>query len=533
MHVAFRVDASLQIGSGHVMRCLTLAAALREHGAECHFICREHPGNLIDYIRAQGFAVTTVPATEADFQPANASDAPSHASWLGVSWETDAEATCQILQSLAAQWLIVDHYALDRRWERTVRSHCDRLMVIDDLADREHDCDLLLDQNLGRVAADYASLVPTSCTLLLGPRYALLRPEFVALREYSLARRNPPQLRRILVTMGGVDRGNATGLVLEALQHCELAEDCHITVVMGMHAPWLTQVQEQVTNCRWPCDLRVNASDMAQLMADSDLAIGAAGGTSWERCALGLPALIGVTAENQEGVARALVAAGAAICMGDLHDTDCTLPREISAMDAVRLADLSNAASCLGDGLGTHRVLGALGLVPCSVRIMQVGDLEMVLEWRNHPDVRRFMYTQHEISLGEHTAWFERCDKDSGRHLLIVEQQERPFGFVQFTEHGNGAAMWGFYLAPGATNGNGRELGIAALNHAFNILGLRKVCGEALKSNNRSVNFHRRLGFREENLDQDGRSEFHDRKDICYFTLLADEWIELQSDMNP
>lgn len=360
--VVFRADASLQIGSGHVMRCLTLATALREQGVTCHFICREHPGNLIDQIRDRGFAMTAL-VTDGLHLPPVAQDEeslPAHAAWLGVDWQSDAEATRDVLQSISPDWLVVDHYALDRAWEQALRSHCTRLMVIDDLADRPHDCDLLLDQNLGREVTDYVDLVPAACTVLTGTRYALLRPEFAALRKYSLQRRNPPQLRQLLVTMGGVDQSNATGQILDALRQCPLPQNCHITVVMGLHAPWLTEVQAQAADLPWPCEVKVNVSNMAQLMADSDLAIGAAGSTSWERCVLGLPSLMLVLAENQQDIASALEDVHAAVRIDLSASEAMTKHLQLLMQRPDLLLRMSASAARISDGSGLQSVINVL-----------------------------------------------------------------------------------------------------------------------------------------------------------------------------
>lgn len=175
MNVYFRADAAALIGAGHVMRCLTLAAQLRRRGAAVTFICREFAGNLCDFIARQGFAVRRL-AVAAGAEPTAAQD-----TWLGADWRRDAREVREILASQAqpADWLVVDHYAIDWHWERTVRPMVRRLLVIDDLANRRHVCDVLLDQNLHRDAAGrYDGLLPVHCRRLLGPRYALLRPEF-------------------------------------------------------------------------------------------------------------------------------------------------------------------------------------------------------------------------------------------------------------------------------------------------------------------------------------------------------------------
>lgn len=359
MSILFRVDASLDIGTGHVVRCLTLADTLADRGAECRFICREHPGHLIDHIRSKGYRVDALPLINKETCP---TESPPHARWLGCPWEVDAANSRAILSQDEPDWLIVDHYALDARWEQALQGSYKKLMVIDDLADRLHACDLLLDQNLGRKPGDYDALVPAHCRRLIGPRYALLRPEFAALREYSLQRRQKPALKRLLITMGGVDQPNATGKVLEALKTCPLPSDCQITVAMGASAPWLEQVRSLAATMPWTTTVRVNISDMAQVMADSDLAIGAAGGTSWERCCLGLPTLLVILAENQEEGALALQQRGAAHLLGKLD----AITHELKSIFPILLeerfwADMIHAASEVTDGRGAPRVLEQMG----------------------------------------------------------------------------------------------------------------------------------------------------------------------------
>lgn len=371
MIVVFRADASLLIGTGHVMRCLTLADALTAKGAKCLFISRAHDGNLIESIRSRGYAASALPiAQEAEAHPRDSGleveePHPAHADWLGATQMQDAEACASILVAQRPDWLIVDHYALDLQWERTMASHCNQLMVIDDLADRPHACDLLLDQTFGRDAADYRFLVPADCRLLCGSQYALLRPEFAALRPYSLQRRAQPALRELLITMGGVDKINATGQVLQALRTCPLPADCRITVVMGATAPWLNGVRIQARDMPWPTKVLVGVRNMAQLMADSDLAIGAAGATSWERCCLGLPTIMLVLAENQRRVAQVLAQSGAVglidMGSGTMTQLNATLSPLID--DRARLFEMSRCAASVVDGLGINAVTRKMGFV--------------------------------------------------------------------------------------------------------------------------------------------------------------------------
>ena len=315
--IAFRADDSLEIGTGHVMRCLTLADGLAQKQAHCVFLCRPHEGHLIELIEERGHRVAALSAP----QPAAiAAGEPAHASWLGASWQDDAEQSLAALAGQHYDWLVVDHYALDERWEKALRSSAKQILVMDDLADRSHDCDLLLDPTLGREAADYAALIPATAKTLLGPNHALLRPEFAAARTASLARRKTGQLQHILVTMGGVDKDNSTCAVLQALDQCPLPEGCHITVVMGGAAPWLDEVKALATAISASCTVHSNVTNMAALMAKADLAIGAAGGTSWERCCMGLPTIMLCLADNQREMARTLQSAGAGLAANSAEE---------------------------------------------------------------------------------------------------------------------------------------------------------------------------------------------------------------------
>lgn len=360
--IAFRTDASLQIGTGHVMRCLTLANALATHGHECLFICRAHQGHQIEQIRDKGHLVNVLPALNrtatAPLSDTSATPHPVHSHWLGTSQAEDAQACVLSLKGLRPDWLIVDHYALDARWETALKACCGKLMTIDDLADRKHVCDLLLDQTFGRPPTDYRPLVPAECQILCGAQYALLRPEFAKLRSYSLKRRLHPSLRRILISMGGVDKDNATGQSLLALRNCPLPENCQIQVVMGSAAPWLGEVQAQAEKMPWTTTVQTDVNNMAQLMADSDIAIGAAGATTWERCCLGLPTIMLVLAQNQERIAQSLSSAGAAWTIERIAHISEQLPGMITKLsaDQTQLKALARSASRIVEGHGVETV---------------------------------------------------------------------------------------------------------------------------------------------------------------------------------
>ncbi len=359
MSVIFRVDASLLIGSGHVMRCLTLADELRQRGTDVEFVCREHPGNMIGFIEAKGFPVARLPKPEVEYA-AKPGDL-AHAGWLGVAWQLDASNTLNAVGETDPQWLIVDHYAIDCRWEAVLRPHVGKIMVIDDLADRRHDCNLLLDQNLyPGMETRYDALVPRSCEKLLGPKYALLRPEFAAARKKL--RRRDGKVRRVLVFFGGVDSTNETEKTMHVLAGIAVRQ-FEVDVVVGGANPHKEQIQtfcERNAGFSYHCQI----DNMAELMAKADLAIGAGGATTWERCTLGLPALVVSVAENQIDIADSAEEAGVLRYSGESSEiTMESLSHEIATMlHPSELLEMSQKALKLVDGNGTSLVVDRMEL---------------------------------------------------------------------------------------------------------------------------------------------------------------------------
>lgn len=331
MRVTIRADASVQIGSGHIMRCLTLADALRARGAEVRFISRAHPGGAEALLERRGYTCVSLPAPIT--AAAQVVGDLAHSGWLGVAPEEDLAQSTVALADWPADWLVIDHYAIDWRWERAMRSRVPRIMVIDDLADRRHDCDLLLDQNFYRdMDTRYAGLVPAHCKCLLGPGYALLRAEFAAAAACS--QREVTPVGRILLFMGGMDGDNATEIALRGL-HDIASAGVVIDVVLGASAPHLEQVRALcgiTPNAR----LHVQVDNMAELMANADLAIGACGSATWERCFLGLPTIAIVLADNQRQSAQDLAEAG---CIVNLGDVGVVTPLAVAQAVATLMAD--------------------------------------------------------------------------------------------------------------------------------------------------------------------------------------------------
>ncbi|RCV89375.1 UDP-2,4-diacetamido-2,4,6-trideoxy-beta-L-altropyranose hydrolase [Billgrantia montanilacus] len=355
MKVAFRADASPKIGTGHIMRCLTLANGLAARGHDCCFFVRSQPGDHIDHIRNCGFPVYEVHRTshETGFSE---SETP-YLSWLGCTPAEDARACQKAISQIKPDWIVLDHYSLDSSWTSTINSDA-KALVIDDLANRTHDCDILLDQTLGRASADYSSLVPNHCNILCGAEYALLRPEFSDLRSYSINRRKNRKIKTILISLGGVDKDNITGKIINALASTEFVHDCHFVVILGSSSPWIEEIKSELDAFPGSSELQINVTKMAALMAESDLAIGAGGSTSWERCCLGLPTIMIVLAENQRKVAFELEQYGAVVLIKELTRIQDELKELYTRISSSNMVEkLSKKSSEVTDGKGCSKVI--------------------------------------------------------------------------------------------------------------------------------------------------------------------------------
>jgi len=361
MKFLIRADGSTQMGSGHISRCLTLATRLTERGGEVQFICREHEGHLNEYIESKGFIAHGIPLRNVSVSSLDEPVLDQHL-WVGSTWQEDAQDCEPIVAAYRPDWMIVDHYGLDFRWQNQLRSGFGKLMVIDDMANRFHHCDLLLDQTYGRQKKDYQPWVPPEAVLALGSNYSLLRPEFAQWREASLSYRSKSTLDRVFINMGGVDPENVTGQLLEALSTASLPKSLHLTVVLGATAPWIEQVRDVAKQLYCQVEIVVGAENMAELMSSCDLALGAAGSTTWERCCLGLPSIVFVLSDNQAQIARWLEEAGAVINVAFPENLSHLVQQVIPELVAhpERLNPMIQASKQITDGRGCDVVCDLL-----------------------------------------------------------------------------------------------------------------------------------------------------------------------------
>jgi UDP-2,4-diacetamido-2,4,6-trideoxy-beta-L-altropyranose hydrolase len=465
LRAIFRTDAGTEVGTGHLMRCLALAAGLRAEGAECAFLCRDGLGALAQVITDGGHRLIRMGNTD-QRQGAAVGEPLAHDGWLPGGWQQDLDVCLgELASEPAADWLVVDHYALDRRWEQGMRATARSIMAIDDLADRVHDCDLLLDQNLmPAMDSRYAGLLPSGCKSLLGPRYALLRSEFSGKGESTRGGDHPEP--RLLVMFGGADAGNLTLRTVKTL--ADIGWNGPVDVVAGPLYPAFVALQAAIKILP-DATLHAPALDVAALMHGADLAVGSPGLASLERCACALPSLTISQAKNQEEVGVALAEAGAHWYLGraeavtdeELQQALCVLRRNVFGRKA-----MSAAAAPLCDGQGVKRVIRQMLATTLAVRPVRAEDTALLFGWRNDERTRRQSFDPRALDPIGHADWLMKVICDEDRSLLLVSRAARDVACVRFDCAAERATV-SIYLDP-ALHGCG--IGVPALMAAIDWL---------------------------------------------------------------
>lgn len=494
MKVVFRVDASVYMGTGHLIRSLTLAEVLRQRGAEVRFVCREHFGNLITLLREKDIPVAVLPApaeTESVF-------AANCSTWLGVTQADDAYQTIATLTESDVDCLIVDHYGLDAAWELQVRPYVKKLMVIDDLANRHHHCDVLLDQNFSDEREPrYSGLVPRQCRLLAGPRFALLDPEYASNRKRPIARDGV--VRTVFVYFGGSDPQNMTGLALDALSRPEFRH-LKVDVVVGANNPNRKELFAQVV-ARGGVQIFGMLPNLAGLMMQADLAIGAGGTTTWERMCLGLPSVVISIADNQSLGAKALARAGLIDYAGTTQTVTADILTRLIALRISKPSDLvenSNLIQLHVDGLGAFRVSEVLFPTDgqtTTLRPAVLDDMSHFFAWANDSVVRANSHNSEFISWADHQVWFRNKMLSVDCKIYVLETDKLPIGQIRFDRVGAYASI--DYSLDATVRGRnwGRiliKLGIEKIWNDWPIVRLR---AEVKVTNVASATVFRQTGF--------------------------------------
>lgn len=437
--IAFRVDASSSIGSGHITRCVTLARELSEHVGTIVFVVRTDSEADCSWLQDQGFLIRRLTGEGA------------------LSAEADArEFLAAIGEFGRLEWLVVDHYGLGAQWEASVRPATNKILAIDDLGNRAHDCDLLLDQNLyAENDRPYAGLVARNADLLIGPRFALLRPEFAKLRAQLKLRSG--RVDSALVCFGGADPNNHTAAAIEAIRPFAPSLDS-VTVVVGAANRNSTSILEASVGMP-NCTLKIAPRDLPELLHNADLAIGGGGTMTWERACLEVPTVAVGIAANQVTVLRRLLEYGGVLGVEEMIEPDVGTLRDLISValkSPAMLAGMSRRAGTLVDGLGARRVAERLYQEPVTFRTASMADCDAMLGWRNHADVRAMSFDTSEISVADHRLWMQRTLSNPNRVLLIAECAMRAVGVVRFDLSGDVATI-SLYRIPGTT---GRRMGL-------------------------------------------------------------------------
>jgi UDP-2,4-diacetamido-2,4,6-trideoxy-beta-L-altropyranose hydrolase len=466
----FRCDASPILGAGHVMRCLAFADVLRWAGWSTEFLVSPPTTATVPALARAGVGV----------RPAHGND-----------------------NTPDARLVVVDHYALDAGDERLLAPRDAMIVALDDLADRSHACDVLVDPTPDRVPAAYARLVPPTCRLMLGASHALVRASWSARREAALSRRSAMGgVERILVSMGATDAVDATGRALDALDAANV--NAAIDVVLGTAAPHRERIAARL---RPGQRLHVDPTDLEDLVSTADLAIGAPGSSSFERAILGLPSILVPIADNQRFIAGAFAARGAALVLPrTLLDEPSELGARIAALirSAEQRLAMSHAASAITDGRGTRRLLAASAGerrvrdgMAIRLRLAESDDEAWLLELQRQPETRRYARNRDIPDAASHGAWLARALADADRLLCIVEGRDEPHGMVRLDRIAGPATQFEVSIAIDSA-ARGRGVGTASLALLRRLAPGAALLAEIHPDNAVSQALFARVGYRRE-----------------------------------
>jgi UDP-2,4-diacetamido-2,4,6-trideoxy-beta-L-altropyranose hydrolase len=500
--VLVRADSSDFIGFGHLSRCLTLADGLRSRGVDVMFATATLQGSRIEAIEDAGFECVT----------------------LDESDRLNPHACVSRVNATGHRpdWVVVDGYDFDSSWDIAFAVSGIRVAVIDDLAERERQCELLLDVSCdAQKASRYDSLVPRTCEVFYGPRHALLRREFTA---------EPPRIREavaeILITFGGADPGFQTLAACEAIEQLACGTGWHASALFSGN-----DSRARFLSARFAASERVHiegfSADVAEKMRRADVGLGAGGTSTWERCRTGLPSLLVVAAPNQRDTVRLAEEAGIALAVAEAPTDAATWQRALSRLcvEPELVARMSRSAVALAEHMRPARrhalveALIARGVERrFALRPIEVADERRLLEWRGNPDVRRWMRDSAPLGPERHAEWMRRMLAHERPTAFVFERGGEPAGFVQFspTKGDVSEREWGFYVAPEAQGeGLSWPLGLMALDLIFDEGGASRVLGDVAAENAASLRVHDSLGFERRPSGA---------LDRVSFTLMAQRW---------
>lgn len=431
LKVVIRSDASSYIGSGHIMRCLVLADRLKLDGHDVLFATRPQNGDLVTFIKQRGFSIYELQQPAAWLVPNSTAD---YAAWLQVTEYDDAQECATAFDS--PDLVITDHYGIGAQWHKVVKKayNC-KIIAIDDLV-REHAADLIIDQTLLREPSEYHFL-NSKAVVLTGTEYAIINTHFSHRHSSQLIAPNTLlNTPHLLLSMGGIDAPNATLHVLDVLK--KSVNPPITTVLLSPKAPHYKCVKEfAVKHSAWLTHIDF-VDDMATLMCEHDIAIGAPGSTSWERACVGLPSIVIALADNQQTICKNLETVGAAICV-DLEAISKNLMKAYEQL----IADYSKMRTInlqLCDGQGVKRIMKHITKLlsgSLTLRLATQLDVEQVYAWQSQPETRRYALNKDVPSLAEHRVWMTKKLASKNDYFYIIEltngedEKKTPVGVVR------------------------------------------------------------------------------------------------------
>jgi UDP-2,4-diacetamido-2,4,6-trideoxy-beta-L-altropyranose hydrolase len=475
-----RADATVAMGTGHVMRCLALAQAWQDDGGRCIFAMAESTPSMQERVHSEGFDLASVAASPGT--------------------KEDASELVKLAVASCATWVVVDGYQFGDEYQRTLKAAGLKLLFVDDSGHAgSYVADLVLDQNAHARESFYQRREPYT-RLLLGTRYAMLRREFRSWRDGK--RQIEHTGRKVLVTMGGSDPGNVTLRMIQALRLVN-TKGLEGTIVPGGSNPHVKTLAEPLAGLD-SIRLQKNVTNMGEIMAWADVAISAAGTVCWEMCLLGLPAILIDLAENQRPIARALDEKGIAIHLGRAEDV---LPEDIAAKLEwlLRSPDVRGTMSQRGrslvDGRGAERVVSGMRTFGWRLRRAQPEDCGLLYEWANDPDVRKASFSSDSITREGHSNWLDSKLADPNAILyLAIDVNHAPVGYARYKIEGTRALISIGLIAGFRGRGYGSTLLGMAVEELFRSTTARSIDAYVKPTNEASLRMFARAGFR----SQDG-----------------------------
>lgn len=479
MKLIIRVDASTQIGTGHVMRCLALAQAFQDEGVEAIFALANHAPNLESRLKSEGMKVVHLDVEMGSVE--------------------DASETSELAHSCGCQWLVVDGYHFLGKYQRIIKDAGLSLLFIDDYGHAEHYyADFVLNQNVYAHEGFYQNR-ESYTKLLLGTKYALLRREFWQWQGW--VREIPLVARKILVTLGGADPDNVTLKVIQALQEVRV-EELEVVIIVGGSNPHYAKLLAAVEKSEVSIELQKNVTNMPDLMAWADVAIAAGGSTTWELAFMGLPSLLIVLADNQKAVADILNNMGVSVNLGWHSDVSANcLSQNITQLikEGKKRSQITKLSQQLVDGDGSSRVLMQLEAKKLRLRKVRYSDRKLLWDWANETTVRKVSFSSAKIPWEDHVNWFDSLLNNSNCIIYIgVNQDDSPIGQIRYNIENSEAVISISIAKEFRALGYGTNLIWLASEKIFDVTSIKKIHAYIKASNYASIRAFTNAGFLQE-----------------------------------